>query len=269
MESSYITEKSHSEGENSPESCPINTLRNDLSGNVVINDGSTMNSVNDVQKVPAEGHYIEKYQDDEEDEDNKEDGDDFSDEELLAQMGYGKSEAKRVIKKEHRKQYSDDDEDEEDDNLLEESLLAQMGYLKKEPPKLEPISTPAAALNLVSALKGSREKEGKQAKECRVSWAPDVYDPPSSTENFATTDPQRHKSELKMKGLAGKNRQKMGGKGVGGPEDGGGGGKGSKVGGNKGTVGRGGKAGLKYKGRKQVNKKHGGSAGKHSNLDDG
>lgn len=274
MESSYIAEKSHSEGKNSPESCLINLLRNDLSGKVVINDGSTMNSTNDKQKVPAEGHYIEKYQDDEEDEDNEEDGDDFSDEELLARMGYGKSEPNRVIKKEHRKQYYDDDEDEdeEDDNLLEESLFSQMGYLKKEPPKHEPISTPTAALNLVSALKGSREKEGKQAMECRVSWAPDVYDPPSSTENFATTDPQRHKIEHKVKGLAGKNRQKMGGKGVRGPEDGGGGGgcKGSKVGGNKGTVGGGGrKAGVKYKDRKQVKKKHGGSASKYSNFDDG
>ncbi|KAK8713833.1 hypothetical protein V6N13_149041 [Hibiscus sabdariffa] len=32
-------------------------------------------------------------------------------------------------------------------------------------------------LMLVSALKGSREKQGLPAKELRVTWAPDVYDP--------------------------------------------------------------------------------------------
>ncbi|XP_073150279.1 uncharacterized protein [Henckelia pumila] len=266
-ESSDIAEKSLSEDENSPESCLINMLRNDISGKLVINDDSTMNYMNDVRKVPAAGHYIEKYQDDEEDEDDEEDGDDFSDEELLSQMGYGKSEPKRVIKKEVRKQCSDDDE--EDENLLEESLLAQMGYLKKEPPKHEPISTPTAALNLISALKGSCEKEGKQARECRVSWGPDVYDPPLSNENFSTTNTQSHKSAHKVKGLAGKNRQKMGGKGVGGPEDGGGdGSKGSKVGGNKGIAVVGGKAAVKYKDRKQVKKKHGGSVSKYSTFDD-
>lgn len=234
-----------------------------------------MNYMNDVQQVPDEGHYIGKYQHDEEEEDDAEDGDDFSEEELLAQMGYRKSEPEKLIKKEHQKHDDDDDDDEEYDNILEELLLAQMGYLKKEQPKHEPDATPTAALNLVSALKGSREKEGKQTRECRVSWAPDVYDPPPFTEIFSATSTQRHKNEQKVKGLAGKNRQKMGSKGTGGLEDGGGGGggggnKGSKVGGKKGTVGGGvGKAGVKYKDRKQVKKKHSRSASKYSNLDNG
>ncbi|XP_073301002.1 uncharacterized protein [Primulina huaijiensis] len=273
MENSHVPEKSLSEGENAPKSCVISILSNDISGKVVINDGSTMNYMNDVKQVPDEGHYIGKYQHDEEEEDDEEDGDDFSEEELLAQMGYSKSEPEKLIKEEHQKQYYDDDDDNEEyENILEESLLEQMGYLKREPPKHEPDATPTAALKLVSALKGSREKEGKQTGECRVSWAPDVYDPPSA-EHFSTTSNQRHKNEYKVKGLAGKNRQKMGGKGTVGLEDGGGGGggsgsKGSKVGGSKGTVGGGGKAEVKYKDRKQVKKKHGGRASKYSSLDD-
>ncbi|KZV52290.1 hypothetical protein F511_35026 [Dorcoceras hygrometricum] len=275
MESSYIAEKSLSEGENLPESCLFNMLGDDISGEVVISENGTMFCMNDVQKVPDEGHYIEKYQDDEEDEDDEESGDDFSEVELLPRMGYGKSEPKRVIKIEHQKQYSDEDEDDqEDENILDESSLAQTDYLKKEPPKYEPNFTPTAALNLVSALKGSREKEGKQARERGVSWAPDVYDPSSSTEHFDTTNNQRHKSELKAKGLTGKSRQKLGGEGVGGHEEsegeggGGGCGRGSKVGGNKGTVGGGGKAVVKSKDRKHAKKKHGRSSSKYSNLDE-
>ncbi|XP_073059957.1 uncharacterized protein [Primulina eburnea] len=272
MENSYVPEKSLSEGENAPKSCLISMLTDDISGKVVINDGSTMNYLNDVKQVPDEGHYIGKCQHDEEEEDDEEDGDDFSEEKLLAQMGYSKSEPEKLIEKELQKQYYDDDGDNEEyENILEESLLAQMGYLKRESPKHEPDATPTAALKLVSALKGSREKEGKQTGECRVSWAPDVYDPPSSAEHFSTASNQGHKNEHKVKGLAGKNRQKMGGKGTVGVEVGGGGGsgsKGSKGGGSKGTVGGGGKAEVKYKDRKQVKKKHGGRASKYSSLAD-
>ncbi|XWS55697.1 hypothetical protein CRYUN_Cryun09bG0023200 [Craigia yunnanensis] len=40
------------------------------------------------------------------------------------------------------------------------------------------LSTP---LKLVSALKGSREKQGLTPKKLTVTWAPDVYDPPPPT----------------------------------------------------------------------------------------
>ncbi|KAG8385431.1 hypothetical protein BUALT_Bualt03G0044600 [Buddleja alternifolia] len=276
MDNSSLCDTSVSGGENSCDSITssgdqnsVDKLSTGLSDKLQINGGNGMNKTNDIR-----GRYIE---DEEEEEEGDEDEDDFSEEALLAQMGYVKSEPKRVITKESQRQYHDEEEeyeDEEDEDLSEESFLAQMGYLKDEPPKHEPITTPTAALNLVSAFKGSRSKEGKPAKECRVSWAPDVYDPPpTSDDHFTLSKTERHKSEQKVKGLAGKNRQKCGGKGVGPSEIGVGGGKGNKGGASKASAGGGGGGGKeagkgkdKKKFDKKQVKKHGGGASKYHNF---
>ncbi|KAH6793017.1 hypothetical protein C2S52_003494 [Perilla frutescens var. hirtella] len=175
-------------------------------------------------------------------------------------MGYAESDPRR------------DYEEEEDEDLSDDSILAQMGYLKNEPPKHEPINRPIAELNLVSALKGSREKESRPGEEWRVSWAPDVYDPPcTSDDHFTQSSTERHRSELKAKGASGKNRQKTGGKGSGVMEGRVGGGKGSRGGGSKGSEG-GAKAAGGSKDKKkaeQKHKKHGGGTGsKYSNPGD-
>lgn len=240
----------------------IDKLSTGLSGKLQISDGEGTGNANDLQKVPVERYYIEE----EEEEDEEED--DFSEDELLVQMGYAKSESRRDTLKGPQRQHCDEEEEEEEEDLSEESLMAQMGYLKNEPPKHEPITIPIADLNLISAVKGSRQKEGKPAKECRVSWASDVYDPPpTSAEHFALSKTERHKSEQKVKGAAGKNRQKAGGKGAAAGEVGG---KGSRGGGSKGNVGGGGKAAGKDKDKKQVDKKkakqHGGRASKYSDY---
>lgn len=196
----------------------------------------------DARRAPVERYYI----DDNDHDDDDEEEEDFSEEDLLAQMGYAKSDPNAA------------EEDEEDEDLSEDSILAQMGYLKNEPPKHEPINIPIEELNLVSAFKGSREKEeGRPAKGCRVSWAPDVYDPPcTSDDHFTESRTERHKSEHKAKGASGKNRQKSGGKGGGGEIGGGGGGKGSRGGGSsKGNEG-GSKAGGGSKEKKKAEKKH-------------
>ncbi|KAL3820273.1 hypothetical protein ACJIZ3_006178 [Penstemon smallii] len=133
-------------------------------------------------------HYIDEFGDEDEDEDEDEEG--LSEEALLVQMGY----------------INEPCVEEEE---LEEPFLAQMNCLKKEPPGQEPSSTPTTSLNLVSALKGSRAKEGKPDMECRVTWSPDVYDQPHTPpEHFATDKIERHKSEHKVKGADRRNRQK-------------------------------------------------------------
>lgn len=65
---------------------------------------------------------------------------------------------------------------------------------------------------LVSAMKGSREKQGKiPHKKLHVKWAPDVYDPvPTSVSHVPTNKPQRHKSDGKKNGK--KNKHKSLGK---------------------------------------------------------
>lgn len=63
---------------------------------------------------------------------------------------------------------------------------------------------------LVSAMKGSREKQGKPPQRLSVTWAPDVYDPiPTSVSHVPSNKNQRHRSDGKK---SGKYKQKGGGK---------------------------------------------------------
>ncbi|KAG6405110.1 hypothetical protein SASPL_132692 [Salvia splendens] len=135
---------------------------------------------------------VDSYHTEEDEEDDEEDEVDLSEEALLAQMGYVKSDP------------CSDNEEEEEEDILEDRIL-----VKNEARRHEPINTPTAELNLVSALRGSREKEGRPAEECRVSWGPDVYDPPcTSDDHFAASKNDRHRVEQKGKGTSGRNRQK-------------------------------------------------------------
>ncbi|GMI71332.1 hypothetical protein HRI_000802500 [Hibiscus trionum] len=62
-------------------------------------------------------------------------------------------------------------------------------------------------LKLVSALKGSREKQGLPPKKLTVKWAPDVYDPPP-TSVLHTVRNNKKQQKLKKK----KNDKKKNGK---------------------------------------------------------
>ncbi|XP_015087871.1 uncharacterized protein LOC107031144 [Solanum pennellii] len=70
------------------------------------------------------------------------------------------------------------------------------------------ISSPTA-LKLVSAIKGSREKQGKPPKKLSVTWAPDVYDPIPTAASHVPIKGQRHRSDHRKNG---KNKQKSNGK---------------------------------------------------------
>ncbi|MCD7458325.1 hypothetical protein HAX54_037921 [Datura stramonium] len=65
------------------------------------------------------------------------------------------------------------------------------------------------ALKLVSAIKGSREKQGKPPKKLSVTWAPDVYDPIPTAVSHVPNKVQRHRSDHRKNG---KNKQKSNGK---------------------------------------------------------
>lgn len=64
-------------------------------------------------------------------------------------------------------------------------------------------------LKLVSALKGSREKQGSLPRKLTVTWAPDVYDPIPTSVSHVPNKGQSHKSGKKKNG---KNKQKNNGK---------------------------------------------------------
>ncbi|KAL9270282.1 hypothetical protein AKJ16_DCAP21423 [Drosera capensis] len=50
---------------------------------------------------------------------------------------------------------------------------------------------------LVSAMKGSREKQGVPRRKLSVSWAPDVYDPPPSISSHTVKKNQHHPKNSK------------------------------------------------------------------------
>ncbi|KAF5951334.1 hypothetical protein HYC85_009278 [Camellia sinensis] len=50
------------------------------------------------------------------------------------------------------------------------------------------------SLNVVSAMKGSREKQGLQVEKMSVSWAADVYDPPPISQSHTVTRQMNKKS---------------------------------------------------------------------------
>ncbi|KAL7264529.1 hypothetical protein ACSBR1_002480 [Camellia fascicularis] len=56
-----------------------------------------------------------------------------------------------------------------------------------------PVSIPTS-LNVVSAMKGSREKQGLQVEKMSVSWAADVYDPPPISQSHTVTRQMNKKS---------------------------------------------------------------------------
>lgn len=75
-------------------------------------------------------------------------------------------------------------------------------------PNSRSISLPTA-LKLVSAIKGSREKQGKPPQKLSVTWAPDVYDPIPTAVSHVPNKVQHHRSDHRKNG---KNKQKSNGK---------------------------------------------------------
>ncbi|GER24509.1 hypothetical protein STAS_00043 [Striga asiatica] len=231
---------STSEANNYVVHIPVDELSSNLSGKLKVNSGNqTSNTIDRFQ-------LEDEYETDEEDEDE-----DFSEEELLAQMGYAKSTPKQESAKGPRKNEIfnevDEENDEDDDDLSSGPFLAQMGNVKKEP-----VIRPEIHTNLIPALKGSRERLSGPAGVRRVSWAPDVYDPPPTYSEFLVpvSGP-----EVRVRGSGRKNRQKD--KKSGGSKSGV---EGGKTGGAKGKD-------KKYGDKKRVEKRRGGSGGsKYSKL---
>ncbi|XAR59012.1 hypothetical protein NMG60_11014624 [Bertholletia excelsa] len=68
---------------------------------------------------------------------------------------------------------------------------------------VKPLST---SLKLVSAMKGSREKRGLDVEKLTVSWAPDVYDPPVTSQSHTVNRHSQHYSMTSKKSY--RNKQK-------------------------------------------------------------
>ncbi|GMI69788.1 hypothetical protein HRI_000648100 [Hibiscus trionum] len=82
----------------------------------------------------------------------------------------------------------------EDDDEIETSLKWIFSEDSAQSPCSHSISLPTP-LKLVSALKGSREKQGLPKKEMRVTWAPDVYDPPPTSVLHTVRGKKQQKSK--------------------------------------------------------------------------
>ncbi|XP_051125220.1 uncharacterized protein LOC127247435 [Andrographis paniculata] len=170
--SSSCPERDYSEAVIAKEGKPAYKQITELPGQLQIDDENRVSNDNtNVIQCPGEG------QDDEDDDDLSEEEDYLSEEDLLEQMGYGQCK--------HQMPYPE--EEEEDEGTSDFSHKSNL------------VTTSMADLKLVSALKGSREKEGKSKKKCRVSWSPEVYDPSPTAEHYALNGPERPKSSQNVK----------------------------------------------------------------------
>ncbi|KAI4349275.1 hypothetical protein L6164_009884 [Bauhinia variegata] len=100
---------------------------------------------------------------------------------------------------------SSDEEDKEGDTSLTKSFSEQSGHQTySRSVSLPALPTPS---KLVSALKGSREKQGGSRMKLTVKWAPDVYDPVPTLLCHTVKSNRHQKSRNK------KNEKKNGKKG--------------------------------------------------------
>ncbi|KAF8395087.1 hypothetical protein HHK36_019027 [Tetracentron sinense] len=85
------------------------------------------------------------------------------------------------------------------------TLHGQFATESVSPACTRSISLPTP-LKLVSAIKGSREKQGMPLKKLTVKWAPDVYDPPVTTVSHTVKSHNQQRSRTNKKN--GKHKQK-------------------------------------------------------------
>ncbi|XAR68975.1 hypothetical protein NMG60_11000403 [Bertholletia excelsa] len=93
-------------------------------------------------------------------------------------------------------------EDEGDDQGEDDVTAAELKYQGIEPvmqPCSQSISLPTP-MKLVSAMKGSRQKQGIPPRKLTVTWAPDVYDPLPSASTFVRIKKPKKNYESKRNG---------------------------------------------------------------------
>lgn len=118
--------------------------------------------------------------------------------EILAQSGYGKVSSRNDSNVGDQECISED----------EKEAKSELAYGKDQTSSYSRRSWPSDK-KLVSAFKGTREKGGLIDREVRVTWAPDVYDPPvTSDDHFLQEKSEKHKGENKKQ----KGKQKREGK---------------------------------------------------------
>lgn len=158
-------------------------------------------SVIDTHNVGDQEHI---YENEEEEED-----DDELTAEILAQSGYGKVSSRKDSNAGDQECMCED----------EKEAKSELANAKEETSSYSRISWPSDK-KLVSAFKGSLEKEGLLDREVCVTWAPDVYDPPiTSDDHFLQDKTDKYKGENKKQKVKqkreGKSAQEGKGKGKG------------------------------------------------------
>lgn len=129
--------------------------------------------------------------------DEEEDDEDLTSE-ILAQSGYGKVSSRKDSNTGDQECICED----------EKEAKSELAFAKDETSSFSRMSWPSDK-KLVSAFKGSREKGGLLDREVCVTWAPDVYDPPvTSDDHFLQDKTEKHKGENKKQ----KGKQKREGK---------------------------------------------------------
>lgn len=178
---------------------PLKDLRNDLAELLHIEDGRILGSKSTLPLSSGEKENTTLEKEDEREEQHQTEStfltsDKFLSEDatLTCSGGRGGKASLAVVV----------DEKEKDD--FAPVVLNENGCEYVKPAQPGPLPLPAPS-KLLSALKGSREKQGMPREKLSVTWAPDVYDPPPSPSTTVVFIKPRPKSESKKNG---KNKRK-------------------------------------------------------------
>ncbi|XWS59780.1 hypothetical protein CRYUN_Cryun08bG0150800 [Craigia yunnanensis] len=138
--------------------------------------------------------------------DNESDGDDTSNVEELHEQGHQSKPPQKFLGK--CASFPCAVSPPEEDVEIETALQRILSEDTVQSPCSRSISLPTP-LKLVSALKGSREKQGLSPKKLTVTWAPDVYDPlPTSVLHTVRSKKQQKSKKNNDKKKNGKKGQK-------------------------------------------------------------
>ncbi|XVE61840.1 hypothetical protein DITRI_Ditri06bG0071300 [Diplodiscus trichospermus] len=124
--------------------------------------------------------------------DKESDGDDTSEVEELLEQGHQSKPSQKCLGK--CASFPSSASFLEDKDEIETALKRILSEDSVQSPYSRSVSLPTP-LKLVSALKGSREKEGLSPKKLTVTWAPDVYDPPPTSVLHTVRSKKQQKSK--------------------------------------------------------------------------
>ncbi|GFS37378.1 hypothetical protein Acr_00g0051620 [Actinidia rufa] len=94
------------------------------------------------------------------------------------------------------------------DKVPKNTALDEESSLESGKSMRNSITSLPTSLRPISAMKGSREKNGLHVGKLSVNWAPDVYDPPPTSQSHTVKSQRQHYSMVNKKSYRHKHKAK-------------------------------------------------------------